>query len=397
MTTLPDHWRTVTLADVADTALGKMLDKARPKGSIAVPYLRNVNVQWGRIDTHDVLSVDLSEDERARFALVPGDLLVCEGGDIGRAAIWHGAREYMAFQKALHRVRSRGDVDLRWLRYLLEHYALKGVLAERATGSTILHLPQEQLRHLPVPLPPLVEQRRIVAILEGHLSRLDAGSNSLTAAVKRADALKAAQLRQEFASMAAEEATLGQIARWGSGGTPRARTAKYYVDGTIPWVLSGDLHDAPLSGVNGLITEAGLSESSAKWVPAGAVLVAMYGATIGRLAITTFPVTTNQAVAHAITESSLVTPDYLFWFLRSQRRKLVAAGQGGAQPNISQTVLKGWRMPLPSIERQQDVVRTAVQLFTAAEGLESDISRLHRRHGVLRRALLAAAFSGQLT
>lgn len=169
---LPKHWRVVALEEVADTALGKMLDKTRPKGDLRVPYLRNVNVQWGHIDTSDVLTVDLSEDERERFALLPGDLLVCEGGEIGRAAIWRGGPDYMAYQKALHRVRSKGDLNLNYVRYLLEHYANTGDLKSRATGSTILHLPQQRLRGMLIPLPELPEQRRIVEILEDHLSRL---------------------------------------------------------------------------------------------------------------------------------------------------------------------------------------------------------------------------------
>ncbi len=242
MTALPDHWRTVTLVEVADTALGKMLDKARPKGSIAVPYLRNVNVQWGRINTHDVLTVDLNEDERDRFALVPGDLLVCEGGDIGRAAIWHGGREYMAFQKALHRVRSRGDLDLRWLRYLLEHYALKGVLAERATGSTILHLPQQQLRRLPVPLPPLAEQRRVVETLEDHLSRLDAAGGDLSGARRRADRLKASALGWLWSESdhLAEHYSVDEIGPVITGATPRDRVSTDE-RAVLPFVTPGDV------------------------------------------------------------------------------------------------------------------------------------------------------------
>jgi type I restriction enzyme S subunit len=156
-----------------------------------------VNVQWGRIDTADVATVPLSDDERSRFALKAGDLLVCEGGAIGRAAIWPGGSE-IAYQKALHRVRSRGDVELRWLRYLLEHYDSTGVLAARATGSTIKHLPQAQLRQLPVPLPARVEQRRIVDVLEDHLSRIEAGARDVARAELRTRHLEATTLTALF-------------------------------------------------------------------------------------------------------------------------------------------------------------------------------------------------------
>src|ERR1035437_3835889 len=87
MTELPDGWRIAQLGEVADTTLGKMLDRGHARGLPTVPYLRNVNVQWGRIDTHDLLDMELADGDRERFAVQPGDLLVCEGGEIGRAAI----------------------------------------------------------------------------------------------------------------------------------------------------------------------------------------------------------------------------------------------------------------------------------------------------------------------
>lgn len=100
MTRLPDGWEWVSLGVVADTALGKMLDRGRSRGLPQVPYLRNVNVQWGRIDTDDLLAMELGDDERARFGVATGDLLVCEGGEIGRCAIWLGSNDYIAYQKA---------------------------------------------------------------------------------------------------------------------------------------------------------------------------------------------------------------------------------------------------------------------------------------------------------
>ena len=98
MTELPDGWKVVPLGEVADTTLGKMLDGGKIRRLPNVPYLRNVNVQWGRIDTDDLLTMELADGDRERFAVQPGDLLVCEGGEIGRAAIWNGRTEYLAFQ-----------------------------------------------------------------------------------------------------------------------------------------------------------------------------------------------------------------------------------------------------------------------------------------------------------
>ncbi len=188
------NWHVRPLGDIAETALGKMLDKGKQKGLPQVPYLRNVNVQWGRIDTDDLLTMELADDDRERFGVRPDDLLVCEGGEIGRCAIWHGRADYIAYQKALHRIRPGKSLDVRFLRYLLEHHSLNGTLAGLATGSTIAHLPQQQLRRVPVPVPPLDEQRRIVDLLEDHLSRLDAAEDYVNAARRRLGVLVSAIL-----------------------------------------------------------------------------------------------------------------------------------------------------------------------------------------------------------
>ena len=185
MSDLPPGWIQTTLGEIADTSLGKMLDRGKSQGDHLVPYLRNSNVQWGRLELDDVLTMDISLEEQEFYGLLPGDLLVCEGGEIGRCAVWPGGPEYMAFQKALHRIRPHGGIPAKFFLYLLEYLSKTGMLSGFATGSTIKHLPQEQLRRLPVSLPPSAEQQRIVAALEDHLSRLEIGVRSLLAVDKR--------------------------------------------------------------------------------------------------------------------------------------------------------------------------------------------------------------------
>lgn len=396
MSRSPTGWAVVRLGDVADTALGKMLDTGVVRGHSKVPYLRNVNVQWGHIDTADLRTMELADAEVGRFSVKTGDLLICEGGEIGRAAIWTRSGESIAYQKALHRVRSRGSLHLPYLRYLMEAYATNGTLEHHSTGSTIAHLPQERLRSLPVPLPSLAEQQRIVDILEDHLSRLDAAEDSVRAARRKADILSDHALAGLYREVDGEAVRLGDVVRMGSGGTPSSRTEKYYKGGTIPWINSGDLKDAVLNSVPLAITEAGLAASSAKWVPTGSVLVAMYGATIGRLAITSFPATTNQAIAHMVPKEQL-NRDYLFWFLRSQRARLVGVGKGGAQPNISQTILRDWTLKLPPLAAQQKIVQESTRWADGTDRLAKKESHLSREVASLRRSLLSSAFSGRLT
>jgi type I restriction enzyme S subunit len=155
--------RLKSLGEVAETSLGKMLDAKKSSGE-STQYLRNINVRWGRIETADVATVPLSDRERIKFSLQRGDLLVCEGGEPGRAAIWDSDQP-MTYQKALHRVRVRpgADVQVPFLQLMLEEFVRNGRAATMFTGTTIKHLPQEKLRQILVPVPPLDVQARVLA------------------------------------------------------------------------------------------------------------------------------------------------------------------------------------------------------------------------------------------
>lgn len=172
--------------------------------------------------------------------------------------------------------------------------------------------------------------------------------------------------------------TLGDVARWGSGGTPSTSDGSLY-GGTIPWVVIGDLTDGPVYDTAATLTDAGLTKSAAKLVPPDAILVAMYGASIGRLGLTTREVTTNQAIAHAIPHPGL-NLKYLFFYLMSQKRSLVHAGKGAAQPNIGQGVLKAWPIVFPeSLDEQRRIVDLLEEhlsrLDAAEQGLANALAR----------------------
>lgn len=147
---------------------------------------------------------------------------------------------------------------------------------------------------------------------------------------------------------------LGDIFEIGSGGTPSKSHPEYY-GGDIPWVKTGDLKNEYLYGVEDFITEEGLNNSSAKVYEADTVLIAMYGATIGATSILKINACTNQACA-AFKKNEQIIPEYLYYFLRSQKKKFVKDGVGGAQPNISVGYLKKVEMELPSLEEQRAIV-----------------------------------------
>ena len=156
-------------------------------------------------------------------------------------------------------------------------------------------------------------------------------------------------------------ATLGDVGKWQSGGTPNRKIREYY-GGDIPWLKTGDLNDGFITYIPENITQSGLENSSAKLNPAGSVLVAMYGATIGKIGVLTFPATTNQACCACI-EYPALEMRYLYYFLLSHREKFIAQGGGGAQANISKEIIINTHLPIPPLKEQKRIVDKIDKIF----------------------------------
>lgn len=184
-------------------------------------------------------------------------------------------------------------------------------------------------------------------------------------------------------------ARLGDVAQWGSGGTPKAKAPDYY-GGTIPWAVIGDMDDGVLRETAQTITDAGLAASAAKWIPEGAILVAMYGS-IGKLAIAGIPMTSNQAIAHAVPFREVLDAKYLFWYLRSQRERLISSGKGGTQQNISQSVLKQWPIPVPPLAEQHRIVEALEEQLSRLDAAAASVEQGLRRSQTLLRAVVDSA------
>lgn len=141
----------------------------------------------------------------------------------------------------------------------------------------------------------------------------------------------------------------------GSGGTPSRAKPEYYEGGDIPWIKSGDLKDSKIYEANEYITAAGLENSSAKIVEKDSILIAMYGATVGRLAILGINAATNQAICNIRPDTTIADMKYLYYFLKSKFSYFVENAVGGAQPNISQGLIKSLEVPLPSLDEQKRI------------------------------------------
>ena len=155
--------------------------------------------------------------------------------------------------------------------------------------------------------------------------------------------------------------TLGKIGKWQSGSTPN-RLNKDYYNGNIPWLKTGDLNDGYITHIPEYITEKALNETSVKLNPTGSVLIAMYGATIGKIGILTFPATTNQACC-ACEVFNGIDREFIFLFLLSHREEFIKMGGGGAQPNISKEKIINTYIPLPPFTEQQRIINAVNKIF----------------------------------
>jgi type I restriction enzyme S subunit len=196
---LPEGWVWASVQQLAEVRLGKMLDKQKHKTGNELPYLRNINVRWGSVETDDLLTMYFEDDEFDRYGLRCGDVLVCEGGEPGRAAVWDGRFPTMKYQKALHRVRFVPGYDGRLLVAYLEYLAKSGRLEHWFTGSTIKHFTGESFASLPIPLSPIAEQGLIIEEVERLLSLADDADAQVNANVQRAERLRQSILSNAFA------------------------------------------------------------------------------------------------------------------------------------------------------------------------------------------------------
>ena len=189
--------------------------------------------------------------------------------------------------------------------------------------------------------------------------------------------------------------TIGDVADTTSGGTPSRKYPQYF-EGTIPWVKSGELGDGLVSFVEETITETAIKNSSAKLFPAGTVLVALYGATVGKVGILNMDAATNQAVCALFPKNNLFTAKYMFYWLMSQRRDLINKSMGGAQPNISQGIVRSHPFPLAPLPEQELIVSRIEELFSDLEAGGAGLERVRAGLRRYKASVLKAACDGKL-
>lgn len=188
---------------------------------------------------------------------------------------------------------------------------------------------------------------------------------------------------------------MGVPVKWGSGGTPSRSNAEYF-KGDIPWVKTGELDDGIIVQTEEHISPAALNNSSAKMFPVNTVAIAMYGATIGKTGILGVPATTNQACACGIC-SDAVYYKYLFYYARSEKDTFIKLGRGGAQPNISQELIKGHELPLAPYEEQKRIVNQIEEILAKLDEAKEQAQAVVDSFETRKAAIFHKAFAGELT
>ena len=264
------------------------------------------------------------------------------------------------------------------------------------TGTKMPRGKRDWIKSFEIPIPPLAEQKRIVAKIDAAFEKIDA---------LKANAEKNLANAKELFQSALDEAMrpkkgwvekrLGEVCETTSGGTPIKSRPEYYEGGTIPWLRSGEVCRKDITESEMFITKLGMSNSSAKMMPKDTVLIAMYGATAAQSGILRFASTTNQAIC-GILPSQQFLPEFLYYYFKKIESQLAARAQGGAQPNISQQKIRETPVPVISLDLQQKIVERLNQATKCIETLQQNYARQIADCAEMRQAILREAFEGRL-
>lgn len=377
---IPENWRWVKLGDIVSRfstgPFGSMVHKSDYVQKDGTPMINPTNIKNGEIVTDKLVYVsDKKASELFRYRLATDDIILARRGDLSKCAIV--TKKYESW------LCGTGSFMLHLYEIYPPYFELvyasdfaQSYLTTQSVGATMDNLNQTLLGKMPIPLPPLPEQRRIVAKVEELLSEVDKIEHAQAdithaATILRSRVLDSA-LKGELTHSNTEEwesVRIGDICKTYSGGTPSKSNPEYYQDGNIPWVNVGDLTSKTLQSVDRYISILGLQNSSAKIYPKDTLLVAMYcNDAIGKCSIIKKEMCSNQAIC-GILPTDVINQDFLYYVICSKKECLQKEASGGAQSNISQEKIKNLFIPLPPLPEQRRIVAKVEELFAEIDKL----------------------------
>lgn len=347
---LPDGWQRATLGELAELSLGKMLDREKNKGELRL-YLANMNVRWGGFDLQNLREMRFEERELERYGLRSGDIVMCEGGEPGRCALWNDEVPGMMIQKALHRIRPIERADSQYLYYALANGGQTGGFDELMTGSGIKHLPGNQVAKVEVWLPPLDEQRRIARVLRS----VDEAVEAASCVVAQADEAFEAVLADLFcrygdASVKLEDYCLVGGLQTGPFGSQLK--AEDYVEDGVPVIMPVDLTPKGMDFVGAKKAPLAKSRELARHIlQPGDVLFARRGE-IGRcgLYLKGDPhALCGTGCLRARLDTAKIDPVLAYFLIQSRQARdwLCAHAVGATMPNLNTKIIG--ELPMPDI------------------------------------------------
>ena len=402
-------WSWRPLGELFEIGAGKTMSASARNGPDKTPFLRTSNVFWDQIDLSNVDEMAIPEHELPKKLLQPGDLLICEGGEIGRAAIWNGEVETISFQNHLHRLRPIvEDIEPRFYVYFLQSaFTQLGIFEGVGNKTTIPNLSRSRLAELEVPQPNINEQLAIVAVL----SRVRKAIKIQEQSIALSQDLKRNAMRELFTrglrGEAQKETEIGLMPEsWViealndhfsvvSGGTPSRRIPKFWTGGMIPWVKTTEVDYCVIQKTEEHITQAGLDQSPAKLLPPNTLLLAMYGQGItrGKVAILGIEAACNQACAAINPHDDVVDTKYLYHFLSFRYEEIRRLAHGGQQQNLNLDIVRGLPVAHPANPEEQR------EIVTILDTIDRKID-LHRKKlamfNDLFKALLHKLMTGEI-
>lgn len=355
---IPLDWEVSTVGDEFSIQLGKMLDSEKNQG-VLKPYLGNRAVQWGRIDLNDICEIKLTSSDLQRYRLRAGDLLVCEGGEIGRAAIWSQPIEECYYQKALHRLRPVRDYNVTLMLNMLQRFSASGFLFNFVTQTSIAHLPKDKFEKVPLPRPPTKAEQAAIA---EALSDADALIESLEQLIAKKRHLKQGTMQELLTGKKRlpgfsgkwEEKRLGEVCYMKSG------------EGITSEDIDG-YSEFPCYGGNGL---RGFSK---RYTHDGSyALIGRQGALCGN-------VLTVEGRFFASEHAIVVTPQKetdIHWLSRVlARMNLNQYSESSAQPGLSVAKLLALECIVPPLPEQTAIATILSNMDTEIAALETRLAK----------------------